>query len=146
MNKFLTALTLTLAVLVLGSPAIAEAKKIRHRGTLVGVEESRVTLRVTVKKGKVRKVSAFKAVGVQTRCDKGLFGSTFQALNPTKVTRKGNFKEVLKNPDGAKLTISGTVRKRGKRVRGFVKSNRFDGGEATGTCKAPRAKFKTSKA
>jgi hypothetical protein len=146
MKKLLAPVVLTLAIVLFAAPAEAGSKKIRHRGTVVGVEDSKVSLRVKVKRGKARKVSGFKAEGVPARCDEGPFAFRFQALDPTRVTKKGNFKEVLKNPDGAKLTISGTVRKRGKRVAGFVKTNRFDGGEMVGTCKAPKTRFKTAKA
>jgi hypothetical protein len=146
MKKALAPVVLILAIALLAAPALAGSKKIRHRGTVVGVEDSKVSLRVKVKGGRARKIIGFKVEGVQARCDEGRFSFRFQALDPTRVTRKGNFKEVLKNPDGAKLTISGTVRKRGRRVAGFVKTNRFDGGGTAGTCKAPKTRFRTAKA
>ena len=142
----LFAVVLAVAVLVVGAaPGLAASKKIRHSGELVGVPDSKVTLRVSKNKGKPSKVSAFKASGVPTKCDKGDFLFRFQSLDPTTVTPKGNFKEVLKNADGSKLTISGTVRNGGKKVSGFIRTNEFDAGETAGHCMTPKTKFKTEK-
>jgi hypothetical protein len=140
------AVVLALAVAIAaGAPALAASKKIRHRGEIVGVADSKVTLRVSKNRGKPTKLSAFKATGVPTRCEEGDFLFSFEPLDPTRVTTKGNFKEVLKNPDGTKLTVSGTVRKGGRKVAGFVKTNHFDGGDTAGECKTPKTRFKTEK-
>ena len=79
-----------------------------------------------------------------TRCDAGDSRFEFTALNPTKVTKKGNFKERLKNPDGDVLRIKGTVKQKGKSVIGYISTSEFNGGSA-GTCQTPKQKFKTTK-
>lgn len=145
MKKLIVPVLLVALVAVGTGSALAGSKKIRHSGELVGVADSKVTLRVSVRGGKPRKVSAFKATGVPTNCDGGKFVFELQALDPTKVTKKNNFKEVLKNSDGSKLTVSGTVKKKGKKVTGFLKTNRFAGGGEAGTCKVPKTKFRTEK-
>jgi hypothetical protein len=133
-----------LLLLIAAAPAYAGSGKIRHSGAVVDVPESKVTLRITIKKGRPTKLSAFRATGVPTRCETGEFLFEFKSLNPTRITRKGNFKEALKNPDGSKLKISGTVRRRGKRVSGFIRTNEFDGNGMI--CRVPKQKFRTEKA
>lgn len=144
MKKLMTPLLLILLIAAISVPAFAATKKIRHTGTLAGLPDSKVTLRVSKNKGRPSKVSAFKAAGVPTKCNGGDFLFAFQALDPTKVTKKGNFKEVLKNIDGSKLTIQGTVRAHGKKVRGSLKTNDFDD-ETAGTCRTPKTRFSTKK-
>ena len=145
MKKLITPILLILLIAVISVPALAATKKIRHSGTIVGVPDSKVTLRISKNNGRPSKVSAFKAKGVPTKCDAGDFLFRFQSLDPTKVTKKGNLKEVLKNADGSKLTISGTVRAHGKKVNGSLKTNDFDGGATAGTCRTPKTKFRTKK-
>lgn len=132
-----------LLLLIAAAPALAGSKKIRHTGTVVDLPESKVTLRISIKKGRPTKLSAFRARGVPARCENGEFLFAFKSLNPTRITRKGNFKEALKNPDGSKLTISGTVRRKGKRVSGFIKTNDFDGDGMS--CRVPKQQFRTAK-
>ena len=129
---------------VAAAPALAEAKKIKHRGEIVDDPGTKVTLKLTKRGGEIRKVSRFEAVGVLTRCDAGDRRYAFTALDSTKVTRKGNFKERLRNPDGSVLRIKGTVKNRGRRVVGFISTSEFDGGSA-GTCQTPKQRFKTEK-
>jgi hypothetical protein len=131
-------------LLLAAAPASAKSRKIRHSGTVVKVPDSKVTLRIGIKRGRPTKLSAFRATGVPTRCDTGEFLFKFTSLNPTRVTKKGNFKEVLKNPDGSKLKISGTVRKRGTRVAGYIRTNDFDSDGMS--CRVAKQKFRTSKA
>ncbi len=137
------ALIVCLLLLIAAAPASAGSKKIRHSGAVVGVPDSTVTLRIGIKKGRPTKLSAFRATGVPTRCDTGEFLFEFTSLNPTRVTKKGNFKERLKNPDGSKLTISGTVRKRGKQVSGYIRTNDFDSDGMS--CRVAKQKFRTAK-
>ena len=144
MKRLWVPILVILLIAAIAVPALASSKKIRHSGTLNGLPDSKVTLRVSKKHGKPSKVSAFKASGVPTNCDSGKFLFEFFALDPTKVTKKGNFKEVLKNPDGSKLRISGRVRKHGKQVIGSLKTSEFQEAGA-GTCKAPKIGFKTTK-
>lgn len=138
-------LSMLVAVLALAlTPALAEAKKIKHSGQIVADPNTRVTLKLTKKGGEIRKLSKFKARRVRTACSEGEFTFTFTAFDPTKVTKKGNFKERLKNADGSVLRIKGTVKKRGRKVIGFISSSDFDGGTA-GTCRVPKQRFKTTK-
>lgn len=137
------ALIVCLLLLIAAAPASAGSRKIRHSGAVVDVPDSKVTLRIGIKKGRPKKLSAFRATGVPTRCDTGEFLFEFTSLNPTRVTKKGNFKEVLKNPDGSKLTISGTVRKRGTRVSGYIRTNDFDSDGMS--CRVAKQKFRTAK-
>ena len=130
-------------LLIAAGPAHAGSKKTRHSGTVVNVPDSKVTLRISVKRSRPTKLSAFRATGVPTRCDTGEFLFEFTSLNPTRVTKKGNFKEVLKNPDGSKLTISGTVRRRGTRVSGYIRTNDFDSDGMS--CRVAKQKFSTAK-
>lgn len=142
MRKIALVSALCVALLV---PTVALAGKIRHSGGLVGVEtENKVTLRLTKKKGRIKKVSAFKAMGVPTNCDSGKFLFEFRALDPTKVNKKGTFRERLDNADGSVLRISGKVKGKGKTVVGNLKTTPFDGGSA-GTCEVPKVRFKTKK-
>lgn len=129
---------------VAAAPALAEAKRIKQRGEIVGDPGTKVTLKLNKRDGEIRKVSHFKAVGVLTHCDAGDRRFVFTALDSTKVTSKGNFKERLKNPDGSVLRIKGTVKNHGRRVVGFISTSEFDGG-AAGTCQTPKQKFKTEK-
>ena len=145
MNKLLVFAVILITAVALGGSALAASKKISHRGAIVGVPDSTITLRVSINKGRPTKVSAFRAKGVPTSCDTGDFLFRFESLDPTKVTKKGNFKEALKNTDGSKLTISGRVRNRGRKVIGYLKTNKFDGGPEAGICRTPKTKFVTEK-
>lgn len=139
------AISLVLALAITGAlPAIAATKKIRHRGQIVGDDATKVTLKLTKRGGKVRKLSRFKLTNVFAECSSRDARASFVALDPTKVTRKGNFKERLKNPNGEKLRLKGSVKRRGKKVVGSVSTNRFDGGSA-GTCRVPKQRFKTAR-
>jgi hypothetical protein len=143
MNKTL-AISLALALLLVAGtlPASAATKKVRHAGQIVGDDATRVTLKLTKRDGKIRKLSRFRATDVYARCDGRNARASFAALDPTRVTPKGNFKERLKNPNGETLRIKGSVKRRGKKVVGFISTNDFDGGSA-GTCRVPKQKFVT---
>jgi hypothetical protein len=144
MKKTLTIALTVMLLFAAALPATAATKKIGHRGQIVGDEETKVTLKLTKRDGKIRKLNRFRARDVFARCDGRNARASFVALDPTKVTPKGNFKERLKNPNGEVLRIKGSVKQRGKRVVGFISTNDFDGGSA-GTCRVPKQKFKTAR-
>jgi hypothetical protein len=89
------------------------------------------------------------AIGAATnlflRCGGDLYRiSSVEQLQPAKVSRKGVFRERLKNPDGSVLRISGKVRGGGKKVTGNVKSNQLP--SSVGPCQVSKQAFKTSRA
>lgn len=124
-------------------PATALAGKIRHSGGIAGDTEAEVYLTLTKKGGKITKLSKFRALNLFFRCDGQPYRGNVIQLNPTRVSRKGTFRERLKNADGSVLRISGKVKARGRKVVGKVKSNEFRSGGLT--CKAPEQGFVTTR-
>ena len=53
-------------LLIAAAPAYAGSGKIRHSGAVVDVPESKVTLRITIKKGRPTKLSSQAAVVVES--------------------------------------------------------------------------------
>ena len=75
MKKLMTPLLLILLIAAISVPAFAATKKIRHTGTLAGLPDSKVTLRVSKNKGRPSKVSAFKAAGVRPSATEAISSS-----------------------------------------------------------------------
>jgi hypothetical protein len=122
-------LALAAVVLVaLAFPAIAAAKKIAVSGGVVMDPDSRVSAKVTVKDGDVKKISGFRASGIDIRCN----GQTFEDFGFTvtgsiPVNAQNSFRVRLPNNEDPteKLRVSGKVKKNGKRVSGNIKTNKL---------------------
>ncbi len=142
MKKSAIVLAAVLLALV-AVPSIANAAKIKQTGQIVGDKSAEVQLRVKVnRKGVATEVAGFKAKGVRTKCGNQIVRYQYNALNPIPVLNN-KFKIVLTGSGGAKLTITGKVKNKGKATRGSLKSNRFTG--STGSkCKTTKQKFKTA--
>jgi hypothetical protein len=137
----LLAATAVLAV----PPATAVAKRIQHVGEIVGSTESKVRLRVTKKRGKIRKVTGFKAEGALLRCERSSYSLEFQITGAIKVGSGKKFKARVPSSDdpNEKLRVAGRVKNGGRKVVGSVKSNELvRDGEI---CAVPKQRFRTSK-
>lgn len=142
MKKLAIALALIFVAFV-AMPAAANAERYRQTGQIVGDKAAKVQLRVkTNRKDKATELAGFKAKGVRTRCSGQVVRYQYNALNPIPVLNN-KFKIVLTGSGGAKLTIKGKVKKRGRMTRGSIKSNRFTGANDA-KCKTPKQRFKTS--
>ena len=75
MKKLIIPILLILLIAVISVPALAATKKIRHSGTIVGVPDSKVTLRISKNNGRPSKVSAFKAAGVRPSATEAISSS-----------------------------------------------------------------------
>lgn len=139
-----SAIVLTAVVFALvATVSVANAAKYKQTGQVVGDRNAKVQLRVkTNRKDKAIEVAGFKAKGVLTKCGKEIVRYQYNALSPIPVL-KNEFKIVLSGSGGAKLTISGKIKRKGKATKGSLKSNRFAGDNGT-ICKTPKQRFKTS--
>ena len=142
MKKSMIVLAAVILALV-AVPSVANAAQHKQKGQIVGDKATKVQLRVkTNRYDKATEIRGFKAKGVRTKCGKQIVRYQYNALNPIPVL-KNKFKIVLKGSGGAKLTIGGKVKKKGKLTRGSIKSNRFKGNNGA-KCKTPKQRFKTS--
>ena len=132
----------TLAVAALALPALADAKTIRHSGSVTGDPETEISYRVKTKNGKPRKVAGFEARGIVTKCDGEPTRFNFTVFVPISVNKRGNYGVRLPGDDGAILRLSGSVTKNGKAGTGNIKSNDFNEGGMS--CKVPKQHFKTT--
>lgn len=141
--KKLALLTAT-AVLAI-PPATASAKRIQHVGEIVGSPESKVRLRVTKKRGEIRKVTGFKAAGALLRCERDDYSLEFQITGAIRVGKRDKFKARVPSTDDPdeKLRVAGRVKRGGRRVVGSVKSNELD--RDGDTCTVPKQRFRTRK-
>lgn len=140
---------LALAAVVIAAlafPAIAGAKKISVSGGVVKDPDSRIRAKVTVKNGDVRKISRFKARGIDFRCN----GQTFENFEFTitgsiRVNDRNSFRARIPSSQDSseKLRVSGRVKKKGKRVSGNIKTNRLSIGNET--CDMPKQHFELRK-
>lgn len=130
---------------LLAIPAIALADSIRHRGNIVGDQDSLITLRVVKEGGEVKKVKGFEAEGVRINCKSGKGEFEFTITGRIRVNDNNTFRARLpnvENPD-EKLRVTGKVLKRGKVVVGNIKTNELtQDGER---CDVPKQRFNTEK-
>jgi hypothetical protein len=133
--------------LVLLAPASGSAAKIRHVGQIVKLSDSKVTLRVTKRRGQITKISRLKVQGAKVRCPSGNYRFAFGVTGSVRVSKKGNFRARLPNvnDDSEKLRLTGRVLRRGKKVVGNFKTNSLTqtNGER---CDVPKQRFATRKA
>jgi hypothetical protein len=127
------------ATLALALPAAADAKKIKHRGSIQGVASAKVQFKVTKKNGDLIKVSGLRFKKVPVQCDDGAQGSITASI-PTfplqgkKFTRKGP----IRGPgiNNGTLRAFGKIRGGGRRAKGNVRiAFKSDGGAGCGTGK-----------
>ncbi len=142
MKKFV----LLAALLVFAAvPALALAKKIQTSGGVIGDKNSRVSLRVTVKGGDIKKISGFKAKGINIRCDGKSTELDFNITGSVKTNAKDNFKARIPNTTNPKekLRVSGRVQNKGKKVVGNIKTNKIT---LSGmNCDMPKQRFVAKK-
>jgi hypothetical protein len=143
------ALAIGVALILLAIPASAQGAKIRHVGEVLDspYQDNRVTLRVTKRGGKIKKISGFRAAGVRVRCSNGSAPLSFRITGFLRVNDRNYFKARLPNQErpSEKLRITGRVRKGGKKVVGNFKTSSFsvEGGK---DCDVPKQRFVTKKA
>ena len=137
----------SIVAICLAFPALAAAKKIRVAGGVIGDENSRISTNVTKKGGEIRKISLFKASGINVRCDgQTVDGFQFSILGSVSVNDRRTFKARLKNKANPSevLRVSGKVAKSGKRVKGNMKTNQITiNGEK---CDMPKQRYVLKKA
>jgi hypothetical protein len=141
--KKLALLTATAVLAV--PPTTATAKRIQHLGAIVGSAESKVSLRVTKRRGKVRKVTGFKAEGALLRCERDTYSLAFQITGAIKVKGGKKFKARVPSSDDPdeKIRLAGRVKKGGRKVVGSLKSNELT--REGDSCAVPKQRFRTSK-
>ena len=127
-------------------PAVALAgNKIVHSGNLVGKPASSVKLKVTKKGGDIKKVSGFKADGVNLRCPKRNRSFKFSITGSIEVHANNRFKARVPNVDDPdeKVRVTGRVMKGGRKVVGNIKTTQLtiDGKK----CDVPKQRYATKK-
>ncbi len=144
-----TAILLVIAAsLAFAGSALAGSKTFKQTGQIVGDQATFVKLRVKVSGGDPQKISGFSAKNVLTRCD-GKNGRvnkrfSYSALDPISVNPSNRFDAILTDASiGLKISLQGTVKRRGRAVEGSIKTNRFD--LKNKVCKVPKQAFKTAK-
>jgi hypothetical protein len=134
------------AALLVVPPATAAAKRIQHVGAIVGSKDSEVRLRVTKRRGKVRKVSKFEADGALLRCERGgNFSLQFAITGAIRVNKRNRFKARVPSQDDPdeKVRVAGRVKKHGRKVVGNLRSSKLTrNGES---CVVPKQRFRTGK-
>ena len=131
----------------LAFPAMALAKSIKLTGGVVKDPDSKISLKVVKKNGKVTALDDFKLRGLDFRCG----GKTYEdfgkieILDRIPVNDRGTFKARLPNVDNPKekLRISGRVKKNGKVVSGNVKTNQLT--ISGKDCDVPKQHYELSK-
>lgn len=130
----------------LALPALAVAKSIKVSGGVVGDDTAKISAKTIVKDGKVQKVKAFKANGIDIRCDgETVDGFGFTITGSLSVNDSGTFKARLPNREdpSEKLRVSGKVKKKGKRISGNIKTNKLT---INGTqCDMPKQHYELTK-
>jgi hypothetical protein len=136
----------SIVAVALAFPALALAKKIRVSGGVVGDDTSRISTNVTKKGDEIRKISLFKAEGINVRCNgETLDGFQFTINGSVPVNDQRTFKARLPNIEDESeiLRVSGKVAKSGKRVKGNMKTNKITiNGE---TCDMPKQRYVLTK-
>jgi opacity protein-like surface antigen len=143
MKKFALAAVVLVA---LAFPAIAAAKKISVSGGVVKDPDSSIKAKVTVKNGDVKKISDFKASGIDIRCNGQTFENFgFNVTGSIPVNARNSFRVRLPNNEDPteKLRVSGKVKKKGKRVSGNIKTNKLTINNET--CDMPKQHFELKK-
>lgn len=138
MRGRLTAVAVT--ALALAIPATADAKKIKHRGSLQGVSSAKVSFAVKKKNGKLVKVSNMRFRNLPVSCDDGASGTisaaipNFRLRDSKRFTRRGP----IRGPgiNNGQLKVQGKLMGGGKRAKGTIKITfRSNGGSDCGTGK-----------
>jgi hypothetical protein len=125
------------ATAALTIPAVADANKIRHRGSVQGDERSKVQFKVKKKKGDLVKVTGLQFRRVDVTCDDGAVGEVTARipdfrLKGKKFTRKGP----LRGPgiNNGSLRAFGKLRSGGRKAKGNVRiAFKSDSGAGCGT-------------
>lgn len=133
-------------VAVLAFPALAVAKKISVSGGVIQDPDSKIRAKVTVKGGDVRKISGFKAKGIDIRCNGQTFEDfQFSITGSIPVNKKNSFRARIPNTENQneKLRVSGKVKKKGKRVSGNIKTNKLTISDEP--CDMPKQRFNLTK-
>lgn len=145
MRKWGSAAAMTALLVALTVPAAAEANKIAHRGSIVGVPSAKVKFKVKKKQGDLRSVSNLRFKQIPVQCDDGASGFITAEipnfpLSGKKFTRKGP----IRGPGVSNGTLRafGKFRRGGRVARGNVKIA-FKASSGVG-CGTNRLKWKTT--
>lgn len=133
-TKLATALA---ALLVLAAPAVAQAGKIKHRGTITDVPGTYVKFTVKKKNGELKSITNMSFIDIPVTCNEGSSGPLRLDVSSFPVSgkdfiRKGQFG----GPDieDGLLRLSGRFFKGGKRASGEVRASfQSPSGAACGT-------------
>lgn len=127
------------ATLALAVPATADAKKIKHRGSIQGVPTAKVKFSVKKKRGKIVKVANMTFKDLPVLCANGASG-TITAIMPSfnphgkSFTKRGP----IRGPgiNNGTLRVHGKFRKGGRKAKGNVQiAFKSDAGFGCGTGK-----------
>jgi hypothetical protein len=132
----------SIVAVCLAFPALALAKKIRVSGGIIGDDNAKLSLNVTKNGDKIKKISLFRASGLNIRCNgETIDGFGFEITGSLPVNDKRTFKARLPNTEdpSEKLRVSGKVKGSGKQVKGNIKTNKLTiNGQA---CDMPKQRF-----
>jgi hypothetical protein len=143
MRRSLAATLALTAVVVVAAPA--EAKKITHRGSVVGIPSAKVKFKVQKDDGELERIVNLRFNRVPVTCEDGAGGVITAELpnfgiDGRKFTRKGPVRGV--GIENGTLRAFGKLRSNGKRATGNVKIA-FRSGSGSG-CGTGHLKWKTS--
>lgn len=128
------------AALLLAVPATADAKTIKHRGSLQGVKSAKVSFAVKKKKGKLFKVVNMRFKEIPVLCTDGATGTITAEIPNFRLRDRKNFKR--RGPiqgvgiNNGKLRLKGKLMGGGKRAKGSIEITfRSNAGATCGTGK-----------
>lgn len=119
----------------------ASRRAFKLRGSIVGDKNSFVKMRVTRLARKRFRISGFsvkRAIGV---CNGERDRISLTITGNIPVGGRNRFFRRIEDRNGGVLTLSGHVLRRGRLVRGHIKTNSFDAGGGD-TCRVPRKAFR----
>ncbi|MGH2954000.1 MAG: hypothetical protein ACRDK9_08270 [Solirubrobacterales bacterium] len=110
--------------LCLALPGAADATKIKHRGTLVGVPSATVKFAVKKKRGDLKRITKLRFDDVPVTCADGSVGVVFGelrsfGLSGKRFTRKGRIQGI--GIQDGRLRVAGKLRRGGKVAKGKVR-------------------------